>query len=338
MSSYDDLARGQVQGQAAPKRRMVTAALSDVLSPAMQLTRIFPFQSYFDSTLQERALLTQDASTPLVVPANEPNRGEVQIGGYAIGLHPSSQTPVAIEFKVGGSPVLGQASSGSAIVMKPGQVIRPYGTPEGRGVSGAFSGFRVGLPFGWLGGGMATLVVFSTPVSNVLWHDDTEIIFHRQRVPIRQPAQLTAAGLNNAPYNWPLRFPWPHARRGTDSIPQAGQGQLGVSPTRTGFTLRGVPTLLADANFRLIFQATNDFGVDANGAPILTDPVSEDWTFRAHTSLGVSGNLATQNPCLILSGLAARLGADNGGMVIVDASGTGALAGGFMDVVRYGRL
>lgn len=338
MPTYDQLARGQVQGAAAPKRRMVSAALSDVLSPAMQVTRIFPFQSYFDSVLQESALLIQDATNPLVVPADEPNRGEIQIGGYAVGLHPSSQTPVAIEFKVGGSPVLGQASSGSAIVMKPGQVIRPYGSPEGRGVSGAFSGFRVGLPFGWLGGGMATLVVFSTPVANVLWHDDTEVIFHRQRVPIRQPAELNAAGLNNAPYNWPLRFPWPHARRGASGIPQVGQGVLAVTPTRTAFALRGVNSLATDSTFRLIFQGTNDLGLDSAGDPILTDPVSEDWAFRAFTSLGVSGNLSTQDPTLILSGLSARLAADDGGMVIVDASGAGAFTGGFMDVVRYGRL
>jgi hypothetical protein len=40
--------------------------------------------------------------------------------GYVIGLHPSSQTPIAIEFRMGE----GQKSSDAPLILKPGQIGR----------------------------------------------------------------------------------------------------------------------------------------------------------------------------------------------------------------------
>ena len=41
----------------------------------------------------------------------------------------------------------------------------------------AFEGFDYGLPFGWLGGGAATLVVFKTRDADVYWPGNPEIIY-----------------------------------------------------------------------------------------------------------------------------------------------------------------
>ncbi len=300
-----------------------TSTLPDVISPAILIPRLFTFQSYHDSTLLEKAILSQPKNVTIV-----PSTVKVdQTPGYAIGLAPYSQTPVAIEFLTG-------TKSGSAtLVLKPGQIIRPQG-------GSTFLGFRWGLPFGWLGGGLATIVVFTTKDSHVRWTEGTEVIFHRVRIPVLQPADLTAAGANNnARKNWPFRFPWTQALFGTNSINQNGSPILSISnPTRTLMVLRGASTLGAGATMRMIFQATNDVGLNAAGAVVNTNPIFEDVTWPVWTSLGTSGNLATQNPFLMRTGGVPRLAADDGGLALLDVSGTAALTGLFVDFVRYGML
>src|SRR5260221_7507391 len=161
LREYNAVARSE----ASPQTRSI---LPETSAPVQQISRLFLYQSYFDSTLLQNAILEQTRNSPIV----ESTVQENQIPGYAIGLHPSSQTPVAIQFKLGAQP-----SSSQAIVLKPGQVVRPHGLPRGMN-SGAFSGFRWGLPFGWLGGGVATLLVFSTPDADVSWPGTPEVIFH----------------------------------------------------------------------------------------------------------------------------------------------------------------
>jgi hypothetical protein len=218
--------------------------------------------------------------------------------------------------------------------MKPGQIITPTGLPPSARQSGGFIGFRFGLPFGWLGGGLAHLVVFRTPETIVEWNGNPEVIFHRVRIPILQPAAVTAAGANNnARNNWPSRFPWT-AAPGL----QAGAGIIGIEPTRTLVTLRGFTTLASPADMRLVFQGTNEFARDSADAVVLTNPVYEDITWPQFDSFGTSGNLASQNPVLVLNGAIARLGADDGGLAAIETSGAALLSGGYIDVVRYGRL
>ncbi len=319
MSNYDDLARG---------RTVVPLKSAPGVTSPTQLTKKYTPQSYFDSTLLENAILTQSGSIV--------SFEESQASGYGVGLHPSSQTPVTVEFR------LGSGTSSGPLVLRPGQIVTPMGfgpDPKGGLGGGAFVGFRYGLPFGWLGGGIATLIVFHTPHAGVNWGAPSpEIVFHRVRVPILQPADLTSAGSNNnARNNWPGRFPWTKAYRGTGKVPQVGEGVIAIEPTRTVMTLRGVSALATAQPMRMILQGSNE-GVDSAGAAVLTDPVFDDVTWRDWTDVGTSGNLANVEPSMIYTGPLARMVADDGGLALVDLSGSSALSGGYVDFVRYGRL
>lgn len=304
-------------GQGAPE---VTPLLPEARGPASQSSRIFLYQSYFDDTLAGQALLTQDQSSPIV---SSTAKSEA-VTGYGVGLHPSSQTPIAIQFSVGGQPATGQP-----MFLRPGQVVRPFGLPGGS--SGAFSGFTWGLPFGWLGGGLATLVILGSPDAAVEWNQDSpEIIFQRLRLRIVASGSLPAA----APKNWPMRFPWPQALRGADSALQKGQPVLSITPTRTLMRLR-LATLAAPATMRMLFHETNDFDLDSAGAVIATQASALDITWGTWASFG-AGNLATQYPIVSLDDTGWRLAADDGGVVL--ASTDASLQGQYVDIVRYGRL
>lgn len=311
--------------------RAMAAAAQEINSPVFQISEVFKYQSYFDSTLLQKAILDQPLGQPIVPSTKK----FAQAQGYAVGLCPSSQTPIAISFKTGG-----QAGSSGPIIMKPGQIVRPAGVIPGK--SNAFSGFDWGLPYGWLGGGMATLYVFPTPDADVRWAEGAEVIFHRARYAVKQPSDLTAAGsFNNAPKNWPLRFPWTQAVSGSNSYGQQGKAAIAIAePTRTLLVLRTAGAALANpATMRVMYQGTNDVGLDSASAVSLTeDPVFDDIIFPSYSNLGTSGHLAAQDPGLLYTGLIARLAADDGGICLVDASGTAALNGLFVDICRYGRL
>lgn len=302
------------------------AQLTDlgIYSPATVIAERFLFQSYYDSTALERAILDQPMNDQ-IVPSTA---GEQQSGGYAIGLHPSSQTPVAVQFRQGP----GSAAS-AAVVLKPGQITRPSG--------GKFNGFRFGLPQGWLGGGNVQLVVFTSPEAHCDWGDHAEIIFHRSRFKIFQPADIGVA-LTAAPFNWPLSFPWVKAMRfdaTLTAIAQGGKPVLAVMPTRSILVLRGITGgLVNPASVAAMFQGTDDFGLDSAGAPILTNPVTDYLTFPSYTLLGGAGNLSNQAQFIVQDGVWARLSADQGGVAFVDNTGAATLSGCFIDICRYGRL
>lgn len=313
MADFHAVARSE----RSPNVRSISPETS---SPVQQLTRQFKFQSYLHDTFLQQAILNQPRNEPIVPSTLK----DEQISGYAIGLHPSSQTPVAIQFDVGAQP-----SSSAAIILKPGQLVRPHGLPAGMD-SGAFSGFRWGLPFGWLGGGVATLLVFSTPDADVAWPGDPELIFHRQRM------QILAAGDigTDAPYNWPLRFPWPRAVNGEENIPQQGQAQISVQPTRVILRLR-LDELLAPATMRIVFQSTNDFDLNSAG-DVVDSPVGFiDHTWDTFASVG-AGKLGTQYPYVELGQVISRLAADNGGVQLIALDSE--IEDAFVDVVRYGTL
>ncbi len=200
------------------------AILPDTTSPGISVTKLFKYQSFFDGFQLQNAILTQSANEPIVGSTME----EVKIGGYGLALHPSSQTPVAILPMVGGS-----AAQAAPIILRPGQVYRPHGRI---GVAqGNFSTFRWGIPFGWLGGGLATIYILPSSDASVDWSGDApEIIFQRQQMLVADPTTFGAAGPSDAPLNWPLRFPWPNAARGLTPIPQPGQAIVAV---------RGAPLL-----------------------------------------------------------------------------------------------
>lgn len=326
LSAYYGAALGQVAAQGQ------TSVLPDTESPVVTLTRLYPYQSYFDSTELEKALVQQNPQDPIATLTKE----DLQLPGYGIGLHPSSETPVAVQLRTGG-----KSATSSPLVLKPGMIYFPSGTERGYG----FSGFSFGLPFGWLGGGMATLVIYQMPSSKSAYDTNTEVIFHRQRMKVFQPADLVVAPpgvgqISKAPFNWPLRFPWTQAVRSTANLSQRGQATFAVvRPTKTIWVLRGLTTLAAPANMRMIFQATDDFTRTPNNLVVLTDPIFQDVTWPAFASIGAGGDLAVQNPQFVFNQdvFPTRVAANDGGVVLVDNSG-GALTGCFVDVVRYGHL
>lgn len=302
------------------------SVLPDVNSPALQISKIYPFQSYFDDALLETALIRQPPNDPIVVPDiggfPDPTNGEIQAPGYAIGLHPSSQTPIAVQFKVGG-----QRASSSPVVLKPGQVIRPHGLLAGM-KSGSFSGFRMGLPFGWLGGGLATVVVFLTPDSTTTWVERSEVLFHRARYAIQAPADVPAV----FPLNWPLRFPWSQAFSDTQS--QQGKALVGIArPTRVEMMLR-LTDLAAPATFRMMFQASNDFGINGVGTLITTEAAWVEVPWPIYATHGVVG--VSDFPVQELAGPISRLAADDGGVALTSTDVE--IQGEFVDICRYGAL
>lgn len=300
--------------------------ISETAAPAFEVTAKYLFQSYFDDTLGARALLQQSPGEPIV----QSTYGTQQVTGYAVGLHPSSEAPVSIRFFTGG-----QQGASAAYRLTPGQLIRPHGRPGE--ASGAFSGFEFGLPFGWLGGGSVMLVVLRTPDANVCWNSAPEMIFHRLRLQIVDPAAIPVSTAISQ--NWPHRFPWPGAV-GPNNVAQAGQPALVVTPTKTALRLRAATTAAA-VTMRALLYGTNDFDLGEDG---LIDTTTESgyqdisWGLDA-TLAGSIGVGTAQYPTQIFgdSQLTRFSSDEGGGVVLVDASG-GDLTGTYVDICRYGRL
>lgn len=314
-AAFSHLARG---GQSEVVKHGI---LPDTKSPGVSVTALFPFQSYFDDTLLQKAIAIQSANEPIVALTLK----KEEIGGYAVGLHPSSQTPIAFQ------PMVGNSAAGSqAVILRPGQIYRPHGKPDGR--PGNFSAFSWGLPFGWLGGGVATLYVFPSADADVAWPGDAEVIFQRQRMKILAPADLPTA----ANKNWPMRFPWTLASRGSTSISQAGQAAISISqPTRVLMSLRLTSMATADT-MRILFHETNDMDLDSAGAVIAAQARFVDYVWGTYSAAG-GANLNTQYPVVEFTGPVARLAADLGGVQLIDMS-AGTLTNAFVDVVRYGKI
>jgi len=321
MTTLADFSR-LAQGQTVIEAKNI---LPDTDSPGVTATALFAYQSYFDTTLLERALLTQSVNEPIV---NTTLRHE-QIGGYALALHPSSQCPVAVQPMIGGQPASAQTT-----ILRPGQVFRPHGRPSVG--AGNFSSFRWGLPFGWLGGGIATLYVLPSSDASVTWAGETpEIIFHRQTMKILAPGGLAAQA--NARKNWPLRFPWTQALRGTVPTAQGGPAAIGIgNPTRVIMSLQ-LASLGAAATMRVLFQSSNDFDLNALGAIVATPVRFVDTVWGSYAANGGGGNLGAEYPLMELSGEIVRLAADDGGIQLVDMSAS-TLTNAYVDVVRYGKL
>lgn len=324
LSAYDAAAlgvatRAEHAAKAVQRGIKGQTSIGDVNAPAVEITETFTFQSYFDSTLLETAILPQPQNEPIIPSTlSDP----AQISGYGIALHPSSEAPIACSFDTG-------AQQGRSMTYKlsPGQVLRPFGRPDGLGVPGSFSGFRFGLPFGWLGGGNVKIIILRTPDAHVYWNGFPEIIFQRQRMEIIDPAAFPGT----IPLNWPKRFPWVNAI-GATGLRQSGTGDLAVTPTRTSLSLR-VATLANPVDVRLAFMGTQDFGQLSDGSIDTSDGRFVDMTWGSYTQAGPA-----LYPTQVLTGESALFGADDGGLVMLDLSAGGDLVGEFVDVVRYGRL
>lgn len=305
-------------------------ASTDIDAPAFEVSNVFQYQSYFDSTLLQNALLRQAPNQPIVTSTmSDP----IQVPGYGLALHPSSETPVAVQFLTGA-----QQGASPTYRLSPGETIWPHGRPGGRGVPGSFSGFVWGLPFGWLGGGAATLVVLRTADARVQWPTAySEIIYHRMRLPILVPSAIPiTAGLYSGAVNWPKRFPWPSATFGATQLSQGGQPALAVQPTRTSLSLN-LATLNAASSMRMYFAGSDDYGQTSTNTTNLADIRAIDliWSLWAQQA-GAVAPFNTAFQTMMLSGEAERYAANAGAVVL--ASSATALQNQTVDVVRYGRL
>lgn len=272
----------------------------------VQVTKNFTVQSQLSTTLLEKAISVQPPGSA-IVPATSDTQ---QIPGYAVALSPHAQTPVTVEFFSG--------NSGSApIFLKPGEFVKPIGKQK-------FTGFRWGIPFGWLGGGVATLHVFQSPDAEVRWTTTHELMFHRTTVKIQANTANPAAV--NA--NYPMRFPWTNAVQSVNAISQAGAPNVGITqPTRLVLRLR-TATVAAASDMRIIVTNPDDIG----------DAGFVDFTWPIYSASGFQVNGAALNEFALaeVDDPIVLLGGDTCALVFVDITAGQVLANKFVDVMRYG--
>lgn len=341
MSQFEAYAKGvetgSKQADAALRAGVKGQVLAgDAKAPAYELPVLFPYQSYFDNVLGPRAIYAQPANNP-IVPSTMPDK-PVTVTGYALGLHPSSECPMSVQFFTGA-----QQGASATFRLKPGEIIRPHGRPDGHGHPGSFSGFTYGLPFGWLGGGSALLVVFRTADSHAFWIDHNEVMYHRIRLPILAPAALPAFAAMQ--YNWPTRFPWPEAISAIDSpagITQRGQPALAVHPTRTLMRLASVTgsALLNPAPMRIYFRIADVLAMGPPGPTLNPNDVAfTDYVWGSYAQqAGAPAPYNASTPMTILTGELERLACNQGSIVLGSEDPALNDGGGFVDFVRYGRL
>lgn len=313
-----------------------TTIIPDSHAAANQLSRTFEYQSYFDSTLLEKAILTQAPNNPIVQSTKE----QQQVSGWAIGNHPDSQTPVAVTFSGDG-----RQSGSSSHIIPPGAIVRPTGGSANR--QGGFQSFQWGLPFGWLGGGTATIVVFQTPTSWANWNVRNQLIFHRFRAEIYAPSDLPLrAAISSWPRNWPTRFPSLITRRQESAVTigQGGAPQIAISqPGMVELQLH--TTISSTSSMKALFLHTTDFSDEITVLPTPIQIGSVEFEVPARTSYVYPAGVYTEYTIFEAPLALSRLGCNgkagssvslNSGVIFV--SDDPQLQGQFMDVVRYGYL
>lgn len=333
LSAYEQAALG-IETQGRPASQAVSSGVRGVPitgeqnAPALEITEIFPYQSYFDDALGAAAILPAPPNEGIIPSTFK----EVNLSGYAVGLHPSSETPIAVRFKTGA-----QQGASPIFRLKPGEVLRPHGRPNGDASSGQFSGIEWGLPAGWLGGGAANLILFRTADAHVNWIDHAEVAFYRTRMPIVAPANVPAAAV--AAKNWPGRFPWAFAKFGTTNLNQRGRAALSLQPTRTLLRLREV-SLANPTDVRVMFFGADVLAQDGTvPTPVvdLTDVGFFDMTWGSFSQpAGSAGLSLLAMPTQMLTGQIERISCNVGGIVMMALAAD--LEGSFVDLVRYGKL
>ena len=305
-----------------------TTIMPDSKAAANQISKTFAFQSYHDTTLLWKAILEQNNNQPIVQSTVE----QQQVSGYAIGNHPDSETPVAVVFSGDGRP------SGSAVhIIPPGSIVRPA-----KGVLGedGFQSFSWGLPYGWLGGGTATIVVFQTPDAWAEWSPRNEVLFHRFRAQIVAPSAITST-LTDWPRNWPTRFPNFVMRRGNATVvTQQGAPQIAISkPGRVVFSLR--TTLASASSMKALFYHTTDFSDEITATPATVPFDSVEFTVPARSAY-VYGANTVEYTLFDAPDIMSRLGCNGlssyqiAGVQFVSDDPN--LQSQYIDVCRYGYL
>jgi hypothetical protein len=292
----------------------------------------FPWQSFFDTTQLGQAIAVQPQNEP-IVPST---KVAVPTPGFGLGLHPDSQVPVAVKFKSSAG-----VSDSQVTVLTPGQIVYPHGCAP-------FSGFDVGLPFGWLGGGSAQLVIMKTPEAAVWWAPGAEVVIQRQRVLIQADGAAPTFSLG-----LPTGFPWKNALRynpvdPTSPFPQGGQAVISAVPTRTELKLR-LTTLAANALVLMIVSNSQAFDT-SQGSPATLSNEEEVVPILFPAIVGAFAYFSTVGFDFPITGaqLAAAgqgghspgvlLAGDDATFAFMNESGNAALTGAFIDVARYGLI
>lgn len=272
------------------------------------INKVFRIQSFFSSSAttaagQEAAIIAQGMNDLIAQKAVEP-----RANGRFIGLHPSSRTPVALR-----ALSVGRSSGTPPIVLTPGQFIESTG----------MQGIEWGIPFGWMGGGFASLVVADGPEAFSGWPlVKSEVLIHRVRLPVVQDAAAAGLAYHAA---WPTQFPFPSSSKPT----------IAVEPTKVSMRLR-LDNLAAQADMRLVFQANDVFDIGSDGlTPGTTDFTYFDVTFPP----APAGILSLAFPLIEIQ--APVVGGSITNVALVDISGLGAggpLVGAFVDIARFGKI
>jgi hypothetical protein len=302
---------------------------------SFQVSAIFKYQSYFDDTLLEAAVLPQGTGQLIADSADAPAQ-DSDIKGYGIGLDPTAELPIAISFKMGGK-------ISAAQIMRPGQVVIPFGRTK----ADEFDGFKWGIPTGWLGGGRATLTIIKSPRAELAWMGiRSPIVMQRQTMKIQAKTFDITAGLAGILPNWPIRFPSPGTRRGsaTGTVAQSGAPVMTVDPSHTMIRLKKSAILTQPSSVRLLFFETKEFDTNSTGAVVTTPVGYQDITFPNDGAVGVNGPV--QMPVQFYTdGIICRLGADpmqggqtGIGVLAVDKGDGDDLSAAKLQIVRYGRL
>jgi hypothetical protein len=279
-----------------------------------------------------------------------------QIQGYGFALSPNSETPIAVlPDSIKGS------SNGAAVILAPGQTYIP---------GGQFRSFSWGLPYGWLGGGLAPLLVLREEKGFIQWASVApEVIFHRVTVPINLTTDVVAALPNP---NWPVRFPWPalYSTFSGGSNSSIQKPQITITPTR--FVCRlvsnangGVPTIPQGVDIRLVLVQSRDadqqiiaatpntndannpgatpaYGalVGATAAATTARGSAIDIAFQSFGASGfkIGGVAIAEAPVVSVSADLLRYGGDNAVLLAIDKNNlltSGAYA---LEITRYGKI
>lgn len=281
----------------------------------------FAYMSTLNTTNLQAALTFQPLSQNGINPVNAQKSDQAGVG---FALAPWSETPVAIQPTQTGRG----GGSGQSLLLKPGQVHFP---------GADFCGFTWGLPFGWLGGGLAHLIVIKERGGNAFWTDDPEVIFHRVTLPIYATTDNPAVLMPNMP----LRFPWQFANgqrvSGVAAFP--GAPRVNVIPTKTIFRLRQAANTVGGATTRLLFVETDQFDGNGQGTYFANTASWVDlyWQVYAATGFQVNGTALSEYPTQTMTADTLRLGGDACALAIVSLDAAIPNTS-FMDVIRYGKL
>lgn len=302
-------------------------------SPTVQIVESYAIQSFFDIAGE---LLTPQGQAVLEQPQNEPiipsTRKESQVGGYAVGLAPWSETPICISFD------LGKDGRSAPIVLKPGHTFIPAGEK-------GFDGFDYGLPFGWLGGGRASLFVFKTKDSMIAWNGtQSEVIYHRYRTEILAGTGVGVPLVAPSYVNKPQRFPWIKEFRfvsGTTSEIQRGEGVLSMSEVtkmmlRLNFNgdISGDTAGIPNNALSFVLWGSDAFGIGADGlTAVNTDNLFHDIYFPDNLVVPVG----SRNPILWLPREVASLASNQWGFAVYAVPGS-PLIGETIDLVSWGKI